>query len=1118
MKTILPNPSNVIKERGRNLSTYNFSYNIDFDLFDRGGREYSVPVNTSYIGSNLYEILFEISIAKDGSVAKFKAIDCNCPHDVPVCKHLYGAMYRFSLDRVELKNLYEQCEREKQLWNDDVIEVLQDVLEAQGIEHQEVLGRARFDESSPLHEMVNGLSTINQPRTSYETEKLLNMAIAKRITQFERPKYKLIPELIINDEEWGLKLKVNILGSKSYVIKDIYELPQLFELHATREFGTSQVDFVCELFEDQSLVNYLLPEIKRAKALLDTVSARGKTDWYGYYTPGKVKYDKKQLQLTAESLFGLCDLLTNNQLKLKYQNERLVNYQVIDQESKFELEYREFNEYVTLESKAMLELIQAGSKIIAIDRIKCEIRLCDAKASDNAQIICLLLNSQHIVNHENARKFEKLIIDQVADYINLDYDVSSLYSDDDYIGLKTHVELLKDSLTVELKLNLEAGDNYDPQKFDELTLAQAETLLATYDGSSFDFRGGNKLVVEGVNNIIDFIQDSLHKFEQISEVMTSNEEFKQFKIVKKADVSVAASHSNNSTILKFESSVFSDSELLEVLQAYDSDEEYLHLSSGTVVDLTATEVQSVIETANKLDLDLKQAKSTEMEISLASIFYYNRIFEALDIESKSDEQLVALVDDYNKINTKSYRKPKKVECELRKYQKQGINWLEFLEQYNFGGILADDMGLGKTLQVISHLAKQKSKLPSLVITPASLVYNWKHEFAKFTPSIVPLVIDGAASYRKAQIAEITDQMCIISYDSFKRDFEQFSPIEFNYVILDEAQHIKNANTKIAKAVKAAHSTHRLALTGTPIENNLNDLWSLFEFVMPGYLGTIKQFKRKYMNPIENGDKEVQAELKRKVMPFIMRRLKSDVLTELPNKTEKVIHIQMDEKQHKLYDAQASLIKNFLDKTNDEELKTKQIEILAMITKLRQIACNPKLVNPDYSGESAKQEYLTDHLQTLIANGHKTVLFSQFVSNFDYLEMALEASGISYYKITGATPKQKRYDLVEEFNSDDTPLFLISLKAGGTGLNITGADTVIHYDPWWNTAVESQATDRVHRMGQKNSVFVYKLICEHTIEEQIVKLQEQKRQLAENLLESDQVKSSSLTKEDIFNLF
>ena len=408
---------------------------------------------------------------------------------------------------------------------------------------------------------------------------------------------------------------------------------------------------------------------------------------------------------------------------------------------------------------------------------------------------------------------------------------------------------------------------------------------------------------------------------------------------------------------------------------------------------------------------------------------------------------------------------------------------------------------------------------SLIICPASLVYNWAEEFHRFAPELTVCPVEGNQAER-GEIIERSGKwdVLISSYDHLKRDVQAYEGKVFLYEVLDEAQFIKNQSTASAKAVKVIRAKHRFALTGTPIENRLSELWSIFDFLMPGFLYRYETFRKEMEKPIaKEGNEEASLRLKRMVSPFILRRLKTEVLKDLPEKVEESHIVRFGEEQQKLYDAQVLRMKNLLEKENEESFRKSKIQILAELTRIRQICCDPALLFENYEGGSAKMEACMDLVRSAMEGEHRILLFSQFTSMLDLLKERLGQEGIAYYEITGATPKKERMRLVSEFNNGDVPLFLISLRAGGTGLNLTGADIVIHYDPWWNAAAQNQATDRAHRIGQQKPVTVFKLIAKDSIEEKIQQLQEKKLNLADEIIGGEQVSFSSLTREDLLEM-
>ncbi|PIF26595.1 helicase-like protein [Acidovorax sp. 56] len=468
--------------------------------------------------------------------------------------------------------------------------------------------------------------------------------------------------------------------------------------------------------------------------------------------------------------------------------------------------------------------------------------------------------------------------------------------------------------------------------------------------------------------------------------------------------------------------------------------------------------------------------------------------------------------------------PASVRASLRPYQQQGLNWLQFLRAQGLGGILADDMGLGKTLQTLAHIQVEKDAgrltAPALVIAPVSLMGNWHSEAARFCPGLRTLVLHGAGRHELADSVAEHD-LVIAPYSLLQRDRERWLQLQWHLVVLDEAQNIKNASTNAAQVVSALQARHRLCLSGTPMENHLGEIWSLFHFLMPGFLGSQQRFRELFRNPVEKqGDSGRLAQLRARVAPFMLRRTKALVASELPPKMETVMRVELTGAQADLYET----IRLGMEKTVREALHSKglaksQITILDALLKLRQVCCDPHLVPLESARqvrESAKMAQLMELLPEMLAEGRRVLLFSQFTSMLGLIEAELKARGLPWVKLTGQS--QKRDDIIQRFTSGEVPLFLISLKAGGVGLNLPQADTVIHYDPWWNPAAEAQATDRAHRIGQTQRLWVVKMVAQGTIEERILALQERKAQLAQAIYGGDAARKEPLfTEADLHEL-
>lgn len=565
-------------------------------------------------------------------------------------------------------------------------------------------------------------------------------------------------------------------------------------------------------------------------------------------------------------------------------------------------------------------------------------------------------------------------------------------------------------------------------------------------------------------------------------------------------------------------------ELLDILKSYRQKKRYYRLKNGDFLNLEEDgSLQTLAEMMDALRMSPKEMLKGNVKLPLYRALYLDKLLEKNEeIYSSRDSYFREMVKDFKTLNDADFEEPPSLVGIMRGYQRTGYRWLRTLEAYHLGGILADDMGLGKTLQVLAVLLSAKlegKRGTSLVTAPASLVYNWGEELKSYAPDLSWEFITGTQDERREKLEHYRDfDVIITSYDLLKRDIEYYEDKEFYYQIIDEAQYIKNHTTAVAKAVKVVRSRTRYALTGTPIENRLSELWSIFDFLIPGYLYGYDVFRNEFEAPIvKNEDQTALERLQRMTSPFILRRMKENVLKDLPEKLEENRYVRFESKQQKIYDAQVLYMKQKIVMQDAQEFQKNKMQILAELMKLRQICCDPELCFENYTGESAKLEACVDLVQSAIEGGHKILLFSQFTSMLELIAKRMEEAKISFYTITGATPKEKRLQLVKAFNGDDTKVFLISLKAGGVGLNLTGADVVIHYDPWWNLAVQNQATDRAHRIGQTKMVVVYRLIAKGTIEEKIQELQESKKALSEQIIQGEAGQLGGMSKEDFISL-
>lgn len=561
--------------------------------------------------------------------------------------------------------------------------------------------------------------------------------------------------------------------------------------------------------------------------------------------------------------------------------------------------------------------------------------------------------------------------------------------------------------------------------------------------------------------------------------------------------------------------------------APDDMEIYHEMPGGKILVLPVSRIRPLVNALAELfgpmhewpeDLKVSIAQASEVQM-------LDDAAAAAGLSLKAPDRLRELwqrLETFDQIG--SVTPPLGLKGELRPYQAHGLAWLQFLREFGFSGILADDMGLGKTIQTLSHVLKEKEEgrldRPVLIVAPTSTLPNWRQEAEKFAPSLRTLVLHGSG--RSANFPAIWESdLVVTSFPLMVRDKEVLTAREFHIVVLDEAQNIKNPSTAAAKVAASLKARHRICLSGTPVENNLDELWSLFHFLMPGFLGGITQFRRRYRTPIEvQGDAEAKKRLARTTKPFILRRTKEQVATELPDKTEIIETIELDGPQRDLYESlRLAMDKRLRDLISSQGFERSQIQILEALLKLRQACCDPRLVKLETAKSvkgSAKLERLMEMLVEFRESGRRVLIFSQFTSMLDLIEEALHKEGMEWVRISGET--KDRETPVRRFQAGEVPIFLISLKAGGTGLNLTAADTVIHYDPWWNPAVERQATDRAHRIGQTKAVFVFKLVAEGTVEEKILELQERKAGLAAAILGDDPDPIKSLTADDLKWIF
>lgn len=588
----------------------------------------------------------------------------------------------------------------------------------------------------------------------------------------------------------------------------------------------------------------------------------------------------------------------------------------------------------------------------------------------------------------------------------------------------------------------------------------------------------------------------------------TNDEYIDQNITINPNITLDISQSRNGYMsMKLNIEGVDSNEYREIFSSYKNNNRLYRMKNGAYLDLKDNDLEQAFKLIDILNI---YNDFDNMKIPNNKAIYLEKLIEDEDLSFVNGSKYVSnVIKKFDKVKSKNYEIPKDLNATLRDYQVSGFEFFKTLSDYQFGGILADEMGLGKTIQTIAFLLSNKDK-KSIVITPTALIYNWKNELEKFAPTLKVGLLHAAKSEREKILDNIDNYDVILTtYTTYKNDIDKYKNINFDYCIIDEAQNIKNPDAIITKAIKNVNAKVRFALTGTPIENNLMELWSIFDFIMPGYLYNKSKFKSIFVN----NDKNI-IELKNLIKPFILRRTKKEVITELPDKIEQKIIIDLEKEHKRAYKGYVNLITRKIKENNQDN-----ITVFSYLTKLRQLCLSPELMVKNYQGKNSKLDVLINIIND--SSDEKILVFSQFTKVLEVIGKRLNEENISYSYLDGKTSAKDRVKLVEEFNTNNNKVFLISLKAGGTGLNLTSANIVVHFDPWWNPAVEDQASDRAHRIGQKNVVNVIKLIAKGTAEERVINLQETKKELIEDVINGNLDNSSTLknlSKDDIIDLF
>ncbi len=965
----------------------------------------------------------------------------------------------------------------------------------------------------------------------------------------------LEPILLLDNSDWYLHFK--ICGPEgSYVVKNISQLLNRVKTASSFSYGKNLTfTHSREMFSEtaQTFLDFLA----RAESIREQTSAAA------YWRYRNASIIDRVLQLSEYELIDLLDLLRGRRFVVEFSDKRKNSFtsEIIDKNPPLSLKLtpQESGAY-TIERKSQFSLIAQGERAYfwdgkvfwhATEELAVRANYLKALYCEGADTL--------LVAQTDLPLFCSTMLPFIEKYTQADIP-SELFSmrpqpckvefyfdkDKNYVtcnawavygqaryhicgtdGTDTHIEpemgplrnMAKETRAIKLVESYFA-DNY-------LGIEHNDTHTIVKHKEEEQFRTNGSIAVISLkdsDSVGDLLFGGLAEFGMLGEVYTTPA-FDRLIRDKKPRVSFGVTLAGNLIDLEVSTQDLPAHELSALLSSYRQHKHFHKLKDGSYLSLEELDLSQLDRIAADLGITSRQLTEGHVELPSYRAFYLD---EEKDLNR--DRSFMRYLENFRATCESDYTVPTGLEKILRPYQVEGFQWLSARADAGFGGILADEMGLGKSIQLISFLLSRKKEMhgknPSLIVCPASLVYNWLAEFERFAPEMNVYTVAGSKEERSrlrtmACSVDTDIDVLITSYDLLRIDASEWEECSFYCCALDEAQYIKNPATLTTKAVKRLNTHTRFALTGTPMENRLSELWSIFDFLMPGLLGSYARFRERFELAIMGGDEEVAHRLQKAVAPFMLRRCKADVLTDLPEKLESVVYVPLTGEQLSLYRATEQQLRESLTaqhKTRKERDAGKfKVEVLAELTKLRQLACDPSLLYDNYSGPASKLDAMCELIASAQDAGEKVLVFSQFTSFLARIATRLVEANTDYYLITGQTAKKRRLELVNAFNKDDTPVFLISLKAGGTGLNLTGASVVIHADPWWNASAQNQATDRAHRIGQTRVVSVQKVIAKGTIEERILHLQETKSELAAQVIGGESISLASLTSEELLGL-
>ncbi len=991
--------------------------------------------------------------------------------------------------------------------------------------------------------IVAALYEIRDRDKKGEFDRVKSYGIAKNILDFFRYKQsdikspvqlEIIYEFEPNpygDMDNSSYISLRIGENKLYVVKSIKKLLECIETKEELQFG-KEFTFDPKIHNftetDQPVIDLLQELYDTEKVISESVHSFGKTSLF----------KGKRVNLTSITTKRFFEIMKDRSFKALVMNREYENVKILEENMplKFKLNMSGKDLVLNVDyGKLLIPLVTDGEYFFRQDTVyKTTKQQREYFVPFYAALIKQKSNFIKVPREYNDNFVSEVypFIEKIGE-VEIDEEVqSSIYKPE--IKPEVYLDTNEDAISADIRyiygdivINPFTHEEKKPRE-DRILIRDFERekeIISIFEASEFKVKN-NQIYLDDEEKKFEFVYRKIPLLQEKAEVFYS-ESFKNVKIKDMSSFSggVKLNSENDMLEFSFDISGINRTELIDVFSSLKEKKKYFKLKDGSYLPLEIDELKSMSEILDYLELDNKDFERDIIQIPKFKALYLDeKLKQSENNYIKRNLLFKELVQNIREPGDIDYTIPENLKGILRDYQRFGYKWLKTLAVYGMGGILADDMGLGKTLQILTFLLSEKmegNQLPSLIVSPTSLVYNWAAEVEKFTPELRTLVISGNKDERQNNIEDIMDyDIVVTSYPLIRRDIELYENITFKYCILDEAQHIKNPMSQNAKSVKDIKAQNYFALTGTPIENSLTELWSIFDFIMPGYLLSHNKFSKKFEKPIvKENDKKSLDELSKYIRPFILRRLKKEVLKELPDKIEHKLVAELTTEQKKMYLAYLNQIKGEIEEEiKDKGFERSHIKILAGLTRLRQICCHPSLFIEDFNGESGKLQLLEELISDILDGGHRILLFSQFTSMLKIIAQMLEKKKIEYLYLDGSTDTRERGQLVNNFNKGEGSIFLISLKAGGTGLNLTGADTVIHFDPWWNPAVEEQATDRAHRIGQENVVHVMKLITQGTIEDKIFKLQERKKELIDSVIQPGETLVSKMSEKEIRELF